>query len=59
MAVLELLSPAQLASLTLKTDAINEEEKMCQILARLKNKPMEETYQYLDQFNVEAEKVQP
>lgn len=57
MAVLDHLSPAQLASLTLESDAINEEEKMCQILARLQNKPVEEINQYLDQFNLEAGKV--
>ncbi|XP_053221381.1 uncharacterized protein LOC128401859 [Podarcis raffonei] len=57
MAVLQSLSPLQLASLTLKSDAINEEEKMCQILARLQNKPLEEIYQYLDQFNTDANKL--
>ncbi|XP_033023592.1 uncharacterized protein LOC117056988 [Lacerta agilis] len=56
MAVLQSLSPLQLASLTLKSDAINEEEKMCQILARLQNKPLGEIYQYLDQFNTDAHK---
>ncbi|XP_048351591.1 uncharacterized protein LOC125432198 [Sphaerodactylus townsendi] len=57
MAALESLSPPQLASLTLRSDAINEEEKMCQIMARLENKPLEAVYQYLDQFNVEAQKL--
>ncbi|XP_054848721.1 uncharacterized protein LOC129338473 [Eublepharis macularius] len=56
MAVLQSLSPPQLASLTLQSDAISEEEEMFQILARLENKPLEVIYQYLDQFNVEARK---
>ncbi|KAM6077808.1 uncharacterized protein LJ206_008263 [Theristicus caerulescens] len=54
MDVLDKLSPPQLASLTLLSDAINEEEEMCQILAKLHNKPSEEIYEYLDQFNREA-----
>ncbi|XP_009893169.1 PREDICTED: uncharacterized protein LOC104295156 [Charadrius vociferus] len=54
MDVLEKLSPPQLASLTLSSDAINEEEEMCQILAKLHNKPSEEIYQFLDQFNRDA-----
>jgi len=57
MDVLDKLSPTQLASLTLSSDAINEEEEMCQILAKLHNKPSEEIYQYLDQFNREAAQV--
>lgn len=57
MDVLEKLSPPQLASLTLSSDAINEEEEMCQILAKLHNKPSEEIYQFLDQFNREAAQV--
>lgn len=57
MDVLEKLSPPQLASLTLSSDAINEEEEMCQILAKLHNKPSEEIYQFLDEFNREAAQV--
>lgn len=57
MDALDKLSPPQLASLTLSSDAINEEEEMCQILAKLHKKPSEEIYQYLDQFNREAAQV--
>lgn len=57
MDVLDKLSPSQLASLTLSSGAINEEEEMCQILAKLHKKPAEEIYQYLDQFNREAAQV--
>ncbi|KAG6927455.1 hypothetical protein G0U57_009826, partial [Chelydra serpentina] len=57
MAVLDRLASPQLASFTLESDAINEEEVMCQVLARLQNKPAEEIYQYLDQFNKEARRL--
>ncbi|XP_068764831.1 uncharacterized protein [Struthio camelus] len=48
------LSPPQLVSLTLQSSAFNEEEEMCQILAKLHNNPTEEIHQYSDQFNREA-----
>ncbi|KAH1183587.1 hypothetical protein KIL84_014203 [Mauremys mutica] len=57
MAVLDKLASPQLASFTLESDAINEEAVMCQVLARLQNKPAEEIYQYLDQFNKEARRL--
>lgn len=57
MDVLDRLSPGQLASLTLVSDAINDDEEMCQVLARLQDKSAEEIYQYLDQLNTEAQQV--
>lgn len=57
MDVLDKLSPPQLASLTLSSDAINDEEEMCQILAKLHNKPSEEIYQFLDELNRGAAQV--
>ncbi|XP_013925419.1 PREDICTED: uncharacterized protein LOC106551789 [Thamnophis sirtalis] len=57
MAVLEYLSPSQLASFTLESGVINNKEHMFQILAKLQNKPLAEIYEYLDQFNTVAQKL--
>ncbi|XP_075755932.1 uncharacterized protein LOC102455891 isoform X2 [Pelodiscus sinensis] len=57
MGVLDKLAPVQLASFTLQSDAINKEEVMCQVLAQLQSKPVDEIYQYLDQFNKEAQRL--
>lgn len=57
MAVLKYLSPSQLASFTLESGVINNKEHMCQILAKLQNKPLTDIYEYLDQFNTVAQKV--
>ncbi|XP_039221164.1 uncharacterized protein LOC120318037 isoform X2 [Crotalus tigris] len=57
MAVLKYLSPSQLASFTLESGVIINKEHMCQILAKLKNKPLTDIYEYLDQFNTVAQKL--
>ncbi|EMP36896.1 Cytosolic Fe-S cluster assembly factor NARFL [Chelonia mydas] len=57
MAVLDKMASPQLASFTLESDAINEEEVMYQVLARLQNKPADEIYQYLDQLNKDARRM--
>ncbi|ETE64600.1 hypothetical protein L345_09630 [Ophiophagus hannah] len=57
MSVLEYLSPSQLASFTLESGVITNKEHMCQILAKLQNKPLADVYEYLDQFNTVAQKL--
>ncbi|XP_063170917.1 uncharacterized protein LOC134505234 isoform X2 [Candoia aspera] len=57
IAVLEYLSPSQLASFTLESGAISNKEHMCQILTKLQNKLLADIYEYLDQFNTVAQKL--
>ncbi|XP_029433062.1 uncharacterized protein LOC115076086 [Rhinatrema bivittatum] len=55
--VLDSVSYAQLADITLQSDALTNEDTSCQIVGRLQNASAAQTYQYLDRFYLSAQQM--